>query len=471
MLLGTIRGKLVLVGYGSIGKGTLPLILERFDVPAERVTVVAPNEEDAESVRLCGATWISAALNPANFEEILGPLLCLPGSFLLNLSVGVSSLELVRLARQHHALYLDTCIEPWDGFYLNPSLTAAERSNFVLRQALIEERERRPPGDPTAVLCMGANPGLASIFVKVALMNLNRDLGLNRARPQSKGEWAQLAADLGVQGMHIAERDTQISGRPKRHGEFVNTWSVDGFLSEGIQPAELGWGTFEPWRPDDAHDHAQEQCPAIYLERPGCSCRVWTWTPMEGPTLGYLITHNEAISIADYFTLRQNGKVVYRPTVHYAYHPCDDAVLSIHELLGLQLHPQQEHRILHAEIVEGADELGVLLYGHKKNAYWFGSRLEIDEARRLAELHNATGLQVAAGVLAGMSWALAHPQEGIVEAESLDEEEAMKVAEPYLGRLVGEYTDWNPLKNRPTLLPGRTNYPELPWAFYHTLVE
>jgi len=27
--------------------------------------------------------------------------------------------------------------------------------------------------------------------------------------------------------------------------------------------------------------------------------------------------------------------VVYRPTVHYAYHPCDDAVLSVHELAGM----------------------------------------------------------------------------------------------------------------------------------------
>jgi len=29
---------------------------------------------------------------------------------------------------------------------------------------------------------------------------------------------------------------------PKRANEFVNTWSVEGFVSEGSQPAELGWG-------------------------------------------------------------------------------------------------------------------------------------------------------------------------------------------------------------------------------------
>ena len=28
-------------------------------------------------------------------------------------------------------------------------------------------------------------------------------------------------------------------------GSPVNTWSVEGFLSEGMQPAELGFGTNE----------------------------------------------------------------------------------------------------------------------------------------------------------------------------------------------------------------------------------
>ena len=48
---------------------------------------------------------------------------------------------------------------------------------------------------------------------------------------------------------------------------------------------------------------------------------------------------------------------------------------------------------------EGIDELGVLLRGHKKNAYWYGSQLSIDEARKLAPYNNATSLQVTVAVL------------------------------------------------------------------------
>src|SRR5690606_40191538 len=113
--------------------------------------------------------------------------------------------------------------------------------------------------------------------------------------------------------------------------EFVNTWSVDGFVSEGCQPSELGWGTHEKWMPPQGRRHESGRKSAIYLLQPGAGTRVRTWTPKAGHFHGFLITHGESISISDYFTLRNGDEVIYRPTVHYAYHPCDDAVLSVHE--------------------------------------------------------------------------------------------------------------------------------------------
>ena len=142
--------------------------------------------------------------------------------------------------------------------------------------------------------------------------------------------------------------------------------------------------------------HHESGCDAaIYLSRPGAGTRVRSWTPTAQAQHGWLITHNESISIADYFTLREDGRVVYRPTCHYAYHPCDDAVLSLHEMAGAQWKPQKEWHILaEDDIVDGVDELGVLLYGHAKNAYWYGSQLSIEETRRagaLSERHRTAG--------------------------------------------------------------------------------
>jgi homospermidine synthase len=198
--------------------------------------------------------------------------------------------------------------------------------------------------------------------------------------------------------------------------------------------------------------------------RPGASTRVRTWTPMEGPFHGFLVTHNESISIADYYSLVEGGTVRYRPTVHYAYHPCDDAVLSLHELAGKNWTLQANKRLMMNEIAKGVDELGVLLMGHAKGAYWYGSRLSIDEARKLVPHNNATSLQVTAAVLAGVIWAIENPRAGIVEADSLDHARVLEITRPYLGEVVGVYSDWTPLQDRGRLFAEAVDA-ECPWQF------
>jgi homospermidine synthase len=258
---------------------------------------------------------------------------------------------------------------------MDKSIPTEARSNYALRETLLDLR-RRKPGGPTAVSCCGANPGMVSWFAKQALLNLAADSGFRTAVPATRDEWARLMRDLGVKGIHIAERDTQRAKSPKPRGIFVNTWSVEGFLSEGLQPSELGWGTHEAALPPEGRTHETGCGAAIYLLRPGAGTRVRSWTPTADAQVGFLVTHNESISIADFFTLREGGKVMYRPTCHYAYHPCDDAVLSLHELVGRQWKPQDDWIILDEDqILDGIDELGVLLYGHAKNAYWYGSQL------------------------------------------------------------------------------------------------
>jgi homospermidine synthase len=240
---------------------------------------------------------------------------------------------------------------------------------------------------------------------------------------------------------------------------------VDGFVGEGCQPAELGWGTHEKALPVDGRRHEFGCDAAIYLLRPGASTRVRTWTPLEGPFHGFLITHNESISLADYYTVRDAaGNVVYRPTSHYAYHPCDDAVLSVHELAGKNWQMQSEKRLMTDEITQGMDELGVLLCGHGKGAYWYGSRLTIEEARKLVPHNNATSLQVTVAVLAGVIWAIENPRRGVVESDEIDHDRALEICRPYLGEVVGVYSDWTPLQDRGALFPEEVDA-EDPWQF------
>ena len=96
----------------------------------------------------------------------------------------------------------------------------------------------------------------------------------------------------------------------------------------------------------------------------------------------------------------------------------------------------------------------MLLYGHAKNAYWYGSQLSIEETRRLAPYQNATGLQVTSAVLAGIVWMLENPERGIVEADEMDFRRCLEVQRPYLGPVIGRYTDWTPLERPRRAVPG-----------------
>lgn len=455
-------GRILIVGFGSIGQGVLPLILKHIDVSKNNISIITADEAGKKIAQDNGIDFTLKPITKENYREVLEKRIS-KGDFVVNLSVSISSVALIELCQEKDALYIDTCIEPWEGVYTDSSLTPSERSNYAMRESALKLKTKYKNGR-TAIVTHGANPGLVSHFVKQAMLNIAKDTGTDFSEPKSKEDWANLGNKLGVKVIHIAERDTQVSNNPKKPGEFVNTWSIDGFVSEGCQPSELGWGAHEKELPKDGKTHDFGSGAAIYLLRPGASTKVRTWTPIEGPFHGFLITHGEAISIADYFTVKDGKTVTYRPTVHYAYHPSDDAVLSVHEIAGKNWQLQDKKRLMMNEITEGTDELGVLLMGHKKGAYWFGSVLSIHEARKLVPYNNATSLQVTSPVLAGMIWAIENPNLGVVEPDEMDFRRIMEICAPYLGKVSGTYSDWTPLKDRGLLFEEDIDKND-PWQF------
>lgn len=467
----TWNGPIVMIGLGSIGRGTLPLILRHIACDRSKFTIIDPDDHNKHIADKEGIAFIKKGLTPKNYKSVLTPLLTTgEQAFIVNLSVDVSSIDIQKLAQQTGSLYLDTVIEPWPGFYYNSKLDNAARTNYAMREHLLALKEKYK-GAHTSVSCCGANPGMVSWYVKQALLDIADATKVKVKEPKTRAEWSKLMKRLGVKGIHVAERDTQRAKKPKPFDTFVNTWSVEGFISEGLQPAELGWGTNEKKLPPGGKKHKTGCGAAIYITRPGAETKVRSWTPTPGPQYGFLVTHNEAISIADYFTVREGRKVTYRPTCHYAYHPSNDAVLSLHEMFGNGGKKQSNIHILEAdEILDGRDELGVLIYGHKKNAYWYGSQLTIEEARKLAPYQNATGLQVTSAVLAGMVWAIENPKAGVVETDEMDFRRCLEVQLPYLGQMTGVYTDWNPLQDRQTLFAEDIDKRD-PWQFTNILVK
>src|SRR6202167_1838558 len=234
-------GPIVMLGFGSIGRGTLPLIERHIGFDRAKFVVIAPDDDDRRLLDDRQLRFIHTAITKENYRDVLTPLVTGgPGrGMIINLSVDTSSVDLIAFAKDLDVFYIDTVVEPWPGLYTDSKLSISARSNYALRESLLDLRRRRP-GGVTAVSCCGANPGMVSWFVKQALLDVVTEMGLTLEEPKTRDDWARLMQRAGVKGIHIAERDTQRARAPKPRGMFVNTWSVEGFCSEGLQPAEAG---------------------------------------------------------------------------------------------------------------------------------------------------------------------------------------------------------------------------------------
>ena len=289
----SFRGRLVMLGCGSIGQGVLPLILRHIDMPKDRITIVTADARGRDVAAECGVRFVEQPATRDNLRDLLVPLLG-RGDFLLNLSIDVSSVALIELCQEIGALYLDTCIEPWPGGYTDPSLTPSQRSNYGLRESALAVARRYPDG-PTAVLTHGANPGLVSHLMKEALLHIARDTGLRRRRAVRPGRLGGACREAGHQGRphRRARHPGRASTAPRRSASSSTPGpSTASWARAASRPSSAGARTRRRF-PADGHRHEFGCDAAIYLLRPGAGTRVRSWTPLEGPMHAFLVTHNE----------------------------------------------------------------------------------------------------------------------------------------------------------------------------------
>lgn len=236
--MGITKNKILLLGYGSIGQALTPLLFAHFGVEAAQMSVMTADDAGMVVAHRYGVSYTNLTITEDNYSEILGAELA-KGDWLINVSVEVSTVDLIEWCRHRGVFYLDTCVEPWKGGYdVEVAGSVGTTTNYALRHRALALRQ---PGAATAVIAHGANPGLITHFVKAGLTEMAAHAGY-----ELNQNWAELARALGVAAIHIAERDTQTAHHLLAAGEFVNTWSIDGLLAEAGQRAELGWGRMRP---------------------------------------------------------------------------------------------------------------------------------------------------------------------------------------------------------------------------------
>ena len=475
--------RVLFVGCGAVAQCTLPIFLKHFCVPPQNVTVL-DFEDRSEALAPWigqGVRFVCGRITQENMGEELSKYLS-QGDLLIDLAWNIDCCDVLQWCHDRGVLYVNTSVEAWDPYTGSLQKHPTERTLYWRHMNIRRMMAGWTAPGPTAIIEHGANPGLISHWTKQGLLDIAvRLLAEKKVQGQDAEEIRQLVRDqtfnrlamkIGVKVIHVSERDAQLTNQPKQVGEFVNTWSIEGLHEEGITTSEIGWGTHEKQLPPLAYRHTEGPCNQICLARMGINTWVVSWVP-NYCIRGMIIRHGEAFTISDRLTVWENGRAVYRPTVHYAYCPCDGAIASLEELRGRDYVLQPKQRIIRDEITEGSDILGALLMGHAYDSWWTGSILSIEESRRLVPHQNATTMQVAISVVSAATWMVEHPDRGVLAPDDLPHEYILGIARPYLGRSISTPSEWTPLKHYQNHFNGY-NQPDVdfddPWQFKNFLV-
>ncbi len=446
-------GRIVIIGAGSVSQCLQSILLKRMDMEFNKVTIVEmKNREACPSVLIAnGATYIQERITRHNLHEVLSNLVA-AGDLIIDLAWGISTIDIISWCQSHSVIYINSSIEVWD----DSSRRLEDDTIYSRYLEFFDFVKKRGGGKTTALIEHGCNPGLVNHWTKQGMEHLaqqiltrfpisvERRLSLEKSIEES--DYAMMAYLTGTKVIHISERDSQTASIPaERRGEFVNTWSPDGFHHESNAPAELAWGTHERTLPHNAVVHSNGPGNKIYLTGKSMNVLAYSWVP-SGEIVGQLSAHGEVFTISKNLTVRQDEQVVYRPSVYFVYKPCDQAL----ECLSEQNRPNQfqtsRKRVLTEDIISGADEVGVLLLGHDLNGWWIGSCLDIYETRRHVQGQNATTLQVASSLFAAMLYSIRNSNAGICTPDDIPYQEILPVAAPYLGTLRSMPTNWRPPK-------------------------
>jgi len=476
------KNKVLIIGFGSVGKCTVPVLLKHIAIPFKNITVLdfADKREALKPWIRKGIKYSQERITPLNISKVLSKHVT-PGGLIIDLSWNIECLDMLTWCHNNKVLYVNTSVEEWDPYAAIQNKSPFKKSLYYKQMEMRKAVSKWNNGSITAVLDHGANPGLISHFVKKGLVDITKKIIKDRATTKKEvktlkelfrqKDFPRLAMKLGVKVIHCSERDTQISNKPKETDEFVGTWSIEGLREEGTAPAEMGWGTHEKEFPRHVHIPPYGPKNQIFLSQMGINTWVRSWVPC-CEIVGMVIRHAEAFSISDYLTVWKGGKAIYRPTVHYAYMPCDETLASLHELRSRNYELQSKQRIMSDEIIKGEDTLGALLMGHRYNSWWTGSVLSIEESRRLVPHQNATTVQVAIGVVAATMWMIENPNEGVCEPDDIPYDYIINIAKPYFGKFISELSDWTPFKNYQAFFKENPNAyldKKNPWCFKNFL--
>ena len=460
----TFDGKIVQFGFGAVGKSFYEKVRKEINFNENKYYVITTNKEEFTAyVNLGGmvANFIVAEIAKDNFEQVFSKYLN-EGDLLIDFADTVGTKDICKWCAEKNIMYINTGEADWpENWYsiFNENLKKQEIKAYYQN---INEKNKYP-----IVLQHGNNPGLVSHFVKAGLEYIvNNQYKKNKEIKEliKHNKFNEVAQKIGLKMIHVNDIDLQKINETYNKDTLYNTWCVDSFFFEMLSEATFDIGTDEKITYTDDCKLLDNVNGFLEFKNLAIDKKCKTIYP-NGKFNGFLVPHEETITIAKSLEVRQNNKTIYRPSVMFIYSPCEYArkyfeTAKIGEYVDSKVPKQLDDESKDEEIIvrgykypknativykenieSGTEYVGVLLLGNNFNPVWVGNRIEIPylyKHEKDSYWQTPTITPVAMSALSAVCWMIKNKEKGgIYFPEDIpDYKYIIKTAEKYISKTI-----------------------------------
>lgn len=457
------KGRILQFGFGAVGKSFFEKIKYEIDFDEYNYYVLTRDKGEFKAfINLGGiaANFKVAELKEDNYQEIFGSILQ-EGDMLIDFADSVGTRDILRWCAQNNIMYINTGEADWPSewyciFEENEKKCAMKKEYSSLKVPI--------------VLQHGNNPGLVSHFVKAALeyVVVNQFKGKKELVTLLKNEkYNELANKLAVRMIHVNDIDLQKVKDPYKDKKLYNTWCAETYLYELLSETAYNIGTHE--RMEFDNNCLMKDKEKGYLKLEDIAVNVKCNTIYPGGTFeGFVVPHEETITIAKGLEVRAKDELIYRPTVMFVYSPCQYATRYLQEakvndypnpdpnkpqdfdgtnentIVRGHEYPREYELLYREKISEGTEYVGILLLGENFKPVWVGNRVEMSflckgsKAKSSSYWQTPTITPVAVSALAAVSWMIKNKDKGGIyfPDDIMDFKYIIKLAEKYISKTI-----------------------------------
>ncbi len=431
-------GNIYIFGYGMVGQSFLRLLKREVTFDYKQLFVVDMSKENVEEFISEGGfleNYLTIHITKQNYLQVYQKHLQ-KGDVLFDFLENTRNIDTLSWCMENGVLYLNTSDSSWP----EEDSHTTSYDNFIHLQKLLKKYQK---GFPTAVIEIGCNPGLVSLFVKQGLKKIvssNHNFYEKETKVKldsliKNKNYNQLAQSLGVDTVIISDYDTlSINSNNQNDDILYNTWSPSGLYDEAVSNIEFSLGN--DFNLDLIKDKVKLFNPKdgyCLLNIKGVDTLEKTYSPY-GYFEGHIITHEETLSLGSYLSVFDSkGNLLYNPTVYFSYRPSEMAFRALKAVKRKNYQRPSSFVRLKNNLSSGGEYVGVIINTKLFGAYYYGSGVELNVLKQNYPKETPTIIQVTATAISAFKWMLDNPNEGLLFPEQLNEDLILKAALKYLG--------------------------------------